>query len=725
MKNRNLLFLLAITFLGSSSFAQQINLTNPTMTPVDAVENVLLGAGINAFNITYNGSAADAANAQGNVKEFNNGTSTFPISSGVLMHTDGPNISDPDLTDASGGTITNGAIIEFDFVPTGDTLSFNYVFASTEYTSFTCSQYNDVFGFFISGPGITGPYSNGAENIATVPGSPTIPVAINTVNNGTDNDSGDYCNDADPNWQSNSVFFTTGNNTTFGNSPSPISGFNGSTVVLPANSGLSCNDTFHIKIAIANVFDTALDSGVFLEANSFSSSGVDISIETGASITDTLLVEGCTEGTIYFTRPENQSDSTLTITFETSGTATQGDDYPVLAPGDSVIFLPGEDTISLTISPIDDGIAEGLEELTITAYTISACGDTIQTEGTIWIGDEPYSVVQASDTTILCANDSVPLSANTTGGFPPYTHDWSNGETGNPIPAAGIENGETDYTVTSTDACGFEYTDTSTITLNQTLAIDTMIQSPTECDTATGYVSGTGSGFTGTPDYIWTGPGSNSSNYINASVWQGLSSGWYYFSIEDDVCIVEDSILLEQEPPPNASFDADPPIGASPLNVTFTNTSDPATTYDWDFGNGQSNSVNDLSSQNSTYIDEGSYTVTLTLTLGSCTNQATKEVIVSSPVIYDLPNIFTPNDDETNDVFKINAENATGIDLVIVNRWGNVVFESTDPNFEWNGQKDNSGPECTEGTYFYKFTITDIKENEVDEQGFVQLVRGK
>jgi hypothetical protein len=74
--------------------------------------------------------------------------------------------------------------LEFDFVPTGDSLQFRYVFGSEEYTSYTCADYNDAFGFFLSGPGIAGPFSNGAAiNIALVPGT-TVPVSISTLNGG-------------------------------------------------------------------------------------------------------------------------------------------------------------------------------------------------------------------------------------------------------------------------------------------------------------------------------------------------------------------------------------------------------------------------------------------------------------------------------------------------------------------------------------------------------------
>lgn len=722
MKN---IILVLFTILTGIYSTAQITTTTPNITPVQAVQDILVGAGVNAFNITYNGSGPDANVQQPNVQEFDATNTGFPLNQGVLMTTDGPNLNDPDLNTLTGGSYTNGAIIEFDFVPSGDTLSFNYIFASTEYTSYTCSNFNDVFAFLISGPGINGPFTNNAQNIATVPGT-SIPVAINTVNSGTPSGiSSAECDAADPNWQANSVYFTLGNNTLFQSSAAPMSGFNGSTIVLPANSDLTCGDTFHIKLCIANDLDTGLDSGVFLEANSFTSGAVDISIESQTSSTDTLLVEGCTDATIYFTRPANQTGDTLVVYFNTGGTAIEGDDYPDLAPGDSVVFLPGEDTLTLVLDPTQDNNGEGFEDVTISAFSVTECGDTVFSEGIIWIIDEPFSEVTALDTTLLCANDSVPTWVTTSGGFPPYTYTWSHGETGDTVPTAGIVDGPTDYIVTSTDACGFEYTDTATITLNQTLAIDTMIQFMADCGIPNGAVSGQGSGFTGTPNYTWSGPGQPAPDSINATVWQDLPSGWYYFTIEDDVCSVQDSIFLEQDPPPTASFDANPSSGNAPLDVTFTNTSDPAITYDWDFGNGQTNSVNNTDSQNTTYTEEGTYTVTLTITDGNCTDQASQEIVVTllKPLTYDMPNVFTPNNDGTNDFFSLNSENAVSLDLVILNRWGNVVFETQTVGDTWNGLKNNTGSPCVNGTYFYKFTIAGEDEVEIEEHGFVQLVR--
>lgn len=338
---------------------------------------------------------------------------------------------------------------------------------------------------------------------------------------------------------------------------------------------------------------------------------------------------------------------------------------------------------------------------------------------------DTVAVVNTLDTTLFCASDSIPIWV-TASGLEPFTYSWSNGDTGDTSVVSAFDNGTTEYYVTITDACGVETIDTSFVTLNQTLAIDTMFQFPSECGAETGAVSGQGSGFTGTPDYEWSGPGADNPNNIDATVWQDLPSGWYYFSIEDNVCSVEDSIFLEQDPPPTADFDASPLSGFAPLDVTFVNNSDPAETYEWDFGNGDGVTVTNLDDQNTTYTDEGVFTVTLTVTEGSCVDEATETIDVTLflPLSYDMPNVFTPNNDNSNDAFTLNTVNAKDLELVIFNRWGNIVFESNgDVDAAWNGRVQNNGAECNDGTYFYKFTIYGQQDEEIEEHGFVHLVR--
>jgi len=73
----------------------------------------------------------------------------------------------------------------------------------------------------------------------------------------------------------------------------------------------------------------------------------------------------------------------------------------------------------------------------------------------------------------------------------------------------------------------------------------------------------------------------------------------------------------------------------------------------------------------------------------------------------------------------INAEYITELEVVILNRWGDVVFESSDVGFNWNGLNHNNGAACTDGTYFYKINLKRVTGKEYMKHGFVQLLRGK
>lgn len=728
----------------------QIAVTN-TQTPTDLVQNVLLGFGVTANNITVNGIAANANLVQGNATYFDAAGTTFPIPSGVLLTTGngiaaiGPNNSgslsnnnpatpnvgtDPHLNAIAAGTVTNGIVLEFDFVPSGDTISFNYIFGSEEYPEFSPSSFNDAFGFFLWGPGITGPYAlagypAGGVNLAQIPGT-TLPVTINNLGPG----AGQY-----PQY-----YLDNQNGIAYG----PAIQYDGTTTVLSANASVQCNQTYHIKLCIGNVLDTGWDSGVFLQANSFSSEAIQVAVATVSG--DTTVVEGCSVADLMFIRPQTQTADSLTINYTITGTATPGVDFQNLPS--PVVFVPGQDTLVLTIDPIADGFSDNMEYVTITVETITSCGDTIVSSGTLWFVDSVNIPIDEPDPIVPCVDDSVMVTVSATGGTPPYTFNWSTGEVGPTAYLAtvtGAMTGSIDYYVTVTDACNYTNTDTVTVTLNQTLQIDTMISYPSSACDPTGAVSGFASGITGTPYYNWTGPGPNSPNFIDATVWQNLSPGWYYFTVTDNVCSVNDSIMIDTEPGAVASGAASPNYGCAPLNVTFTNNSQNATSYEWDFGGGNIVNTNNTNPINQTLLNsvvvrliafdsqgcpDTTY-IPVTVDPCGCTDPLATNYnpiasiddgscVYPTPVVV-APNVFTPNGDNENDLFELDHQFAVEIELVIVNRWGNIMYESTGPNPVWDGTAGSN--DAAEGTYFYKYRAVGAGGDEITGHGFVQLIR--
>jgi gliding motility-associated-like protein len=200
--------------------------------------------------------------------------------------------------------------------------------------------------------------------------------------------------------------------------------------------------------------------------------------------------------------------------------------------------------------------------------------------------------------------------------------------------------------------------------------------------------------------------------------------------VENNGCHRKDSVLVTPLNPPVANVSANPSSGYGPLSVTFTNGSTNASNYQWNFGNGNSTTATDLSSQNQVYDSVGTYFVTLIATNGNCSDTATISVTVIPPYVppvivpVDLktPNIFTPNGDHVNDFFTFELLNIKSLDVTIVNRWGNPVYSSTAVPFSWDG-KDSSGNMMDEGVYFYKYTAKGQQDEPFEGQGFVQLFR--
>src|SRR5690606_6352799 len=174
---------------GSLAFSQVV--TTP-VTPNQAVTNVLVGGGLNVSNISYIG----AANA---LASYTATGTNLPIPEGLIISTG--NANDPllngapsnfcstsngtpgyaPLTAIAGVTTNDAAVLQFDFIPSGDTLKFDYVFGSEEYNEFVNGGVNDAFAFLITGPNALGGNYND-QNIALLPNGTVV--SINTVNNG-------------------------------------------------------------------------------------------------------------------------------------------------------------------------------------------------------------------------------------------------------------------------------------------------------------------------------------------------------------------------------------------------------------------------------------------------------------------------------------------------------------------------------------------------------------
>lgn len=470
LKNISLLFLFLTMFFAFTENHAQVVVTNG-QTVEWYIQNVLAGPGVNITNVEFNGGAASIQNEQ--VGEFSDATQSIGLGQGLILGSGDvtlaqqPNTgtgsssggsgsagSDTDLASITPNQIYDECVIEFDFVPVGDSISFSYVFASEEYPEYVCGSVNDAFGFFLSGPNPAGG-NYVAQNLALIPDPlnpsvfTTTPVSINTVNPGVAGTSGQSvnCSSIDPSWVSYSIYYA-------GNNTSTNFEYDGSTVVLECRAAVVCNQTYHIKLAIGDGGDAAFDSGVFLEGGSFTSIG--IAISSGILNGDTALYEGCNSAFFAFTRPDTTLD--FTVHFEMSGDAINGFDYDEVP--DSLTLEAGVFSDTIFINPYVDGIDENPEtvEMLIIYETCSGQFDTLS--AVLTISDYDPLFVELPDSLNIC-NEVIDLSPVYGGGLDPISYFWSTGETSTSISVAPTATG--DYIFTSSDECGLPASDTVTV----------------------------------------------------------------------------------------------------------------------------------------------------------------------------------------------------------------------------------------------------------------------
>ncbi|MCW3074124.1 MAG: type sorting protein [Flaviaesturariibacter sp.] len=408
----------------SSRCVAQLTITAPANA--QALAQKLVGEGVQISNVQLTGPLSNTGffrNVSGTSISLDSG---ILLTSGLATGASGPSSAtastsvppstgdgDDDLTgllvDRNQDT-KDASVLEFDFVPQGDSIRFRYVFGSEEYPEWACNKYNDVFAFFLSGPGITGKI-----NLALVPGT-TIPVSINSINNGPGNAGGSnisYCT----NMGAGSPFLQYYHN----NAGNLQFKYDGHTVVLIATTAVTPCQTYHLKIAIADAGDAQYDSGVFLEARSLSSNSLSITNSNPVIGGSPYLVEGCHTGGITISRPTAQpTPQPATLSF--SGTAINGTDVAMLP---TAVSIPGGATsLFIPIIPIVENVPEGIEYLKIYLSAGGTCASTLFTDSiTIQIRD--YDTLAISPRDAFCNGSTVQLQTTST--FSDYQ--WSPGAT--------------------------------------------------------------------------------------------------------------------------------------------------------------------------------------------------------------------------------------------------------------------------------------------------------
>ena len=728
-------FLLLCFCLSINLLAQEGIQTENNLGVESLVKDIFIkGNCRNVSNITAIGNEALS------IGQFEKGIDNININDGIILSTGtidlalGPNIdnesgfsfdtesSDPDLSQLATGSLFDVTGIEFDFVPMDDNVTFRYVFASEEYCEFVGTSFNDVFGFFVSGPGINGSFDNNAINVASITtlNGTNESVSINTINH--INNSTFYVNN---------ITTTDAQNCAITYVPmfQDLIEYDGFTIPLTASFQVIPCETYHIRLVLGDVGDGILDSAVFLETNSFDL-GEKVNIRAEVPGRDEpIAYESCVNGQFVFTRSSLSNineDCTIQYSISSDSEATNGVDFVEIPL--SVTIPAGDTSFILPITVIEDNITEGPEKLKLEFVYECDCIDPILTELTI---NEVIDLSTDLEEIIVCADQVFNIAPEIIGGVPPFDFLWETGaETETLESSVTIP---TQYAITVTDFCGNTSSSIANIDI-QNIPTATLMGTYNFCETV---ITGIPVVLEGNPpweigysiDGIEQVPIENIQTtpfYLNTSI-----EGTYELTAFNDAnCkgIVIGSAIVEYNtfeittdivsPSCLNSFDGSIAItqldAISPFSV------------EWNIETEDDYLIKNLK--------EGIYILNIVDGNG-CLYEKIFELSATSinpndciPIY--IPNSFSPNDDGVNDIFSIFSNASSGvaniISMQIYNRWGALIFEQL--NFipdngatGWNGEF--KGRVLNSGVYVYKINMALDDGSTLLVSGDVTLLR--
>jgi gliding motility-associated-like protein len=685
-----------ILFLHFPSQAQLIVDTSYSVQTL--IQNVLLGSGVYASNITFKGEKLALG-------YFNGQNTNLGIDSGIVFSTgDVTKIQTSASTFISTSNNTTGdtdleslvttsksydaAIIEFDFYTFSNSVSFKYVFGSEEYPNFACDpKYNDVFGFFINGPGIVG-----KQNLALIPGT-NMPVSISNVYGG------------DPNCPAVNAQYYVDNAGISG----PTIALNGFTTVLEANCSILPCQTYHIKLAVADFYDKTFDSGVFLEARSFNSG---ISITSSPSIKtllpDSAFYEGCGYSTLYFAKSDTLSSaSTYYLSF--SGSAINGLDYVSLP--DSIVFSPGQDTVSLIFTPLNDGSNEVTETVNISVNG-GSCASNLGSLNLSISDHSPITLNSSNDTILQCPSDGISLMVNASGGAIPFSYSWNSGDTDSAIYGSATESSL--FIVNVTDICGFIESDSINVIISNYTQLKVSLPNDTNlCAYESTWLKANVNGGKGQYTFAWEGMPLTEDSVLAAPD-----------DIATFIVFVTDSCGITASDTMNVSALVFVPSFSynfeSNFEVSFTNITAGAIVLEWDFGTGDFVALKENTIY--TFSEPGEYEVRMIVQnqLG-CIDTINQLIIVNPEFNAFIPNTFSPNNDQLNDEFFAVTTACQQYQMQIHDRWGTLLFYSDKQDITWDGKSMN-GQTCPIGTYSYSFQFVDLNGKSYSRMGSISII---
>lgn len=336
------------------------------------------------------------------------------------------------------------AVIQFEFIPTTDTISFNYIFFSEEYCFNLSAGFSDAFAFFLEGPNVE---PNGRTNVARLPnGNRVSSETLNHVNTPAlfrDNSALSFFNCT-------------------GQPNDPVTeqqvAYDGFSTKLQVKTAVTPCERHVLKLMVVDVGDQNNDSGILLEAGSFTAGLIADPLPSVSGTPGGITpIEACDTATITFSRLF--SDSTdlagpLAVRYNliTTGVglnlADNGTDFDL--PDGPFIIPAGDTAATLKIPILGDNEAEGVEAFIVKYDGTCNCD---QSRDTFWIQDGSELQIDLTPDQTACAGDDLLLEASATGGVPGYDFAWPDGQTTTTVTYTPTGR-DTLIFVSVTDSCG-------------------------------------------------------------------------------------------------------------------------------------------------------------------------------------------------------------------------------------------------------------------------------
>jgi len=687
----------------------------------------------------------------------------------------------PLLSNLIGGVTTyDAAILEFDFVPYSDSVKFKYVFGSEEYPEYVGSTYNDAFAFFISGPGIPGGMQNIAK--VPGGGGPVTINNVNSGSNATYYVNNGDGSTAPQNSSANFIQYdgftkvlTAESSVQCGQTYHLIiciadagDGILDSGIFLEANS-LSSKTPVEIEYEISQELfgtDDIIGEGCVTTTVTLDRDPA----QSASAMTIPINVSGtATEGVDYSSLPNSitfpAGVSQVTFSFDAfqdgivEGSENILIEFPITDPCGNItpivielfiqdidpvavditgptITCPGE-SVTLTANPSGGAptytylwnTGETTQSITVTpgvttTYSVtvtdaclneSASNDIIVDVPVL----PPLVLNQTPDITEICPYIPATLEANASGGSGNYTYQWSSNfdpDLGTTATINVVPSTTTTYTVIATDNCGNSTSAAILYTITSPPLILTMDPGLEICPNDSAFISVTPTGGYGQYYYHWAHSGETT-----AGVWVSPSQTTTYEVSVSDECqtfTVEGTTEIVVNAP-TADFTTSSTTFFNDFPITFINQSVDAVEYEWEFGDGNS----DTFPNPTNYYDEpGMYYITLVaIDEKGCTDTIVKPINIEEEWYVYVPNTFTPDGDRHNNDFRASTVGVKSLSVGIYNRWGEVVFTSNEVNFIWDGTYD--GLYTPDGTFTYTIDFITNSGREKTIRGHVNVLR--